>query len=88
MPGRGEALLLAIPLHVHLRHAVDDADTSVNARLSLAGRDASIVRLAGAGVGGVLGLRLEPRGGVNVGPIVGQRGVGLSPSRQDTLLMT
>src|SRR5207244_3059682 len=26
----GEALLLAVPLHVHLRHAVDDADISVN----------------------------------------------------------
>src|SRR5229473_872304 len=35
----GEALLLAVPLHVHLRHAVDDADPSVHARAALAGRD-------------------------------------------------
>src|SRR5712691_3982104 len=52
----GEALLRAIPLHVHLRHAVDDADISENARPSLARCDAPIVRLAGAEVRDVLGL--------------------------------
>src|SRR5438552_16324482 len=57
-----EALLLAIPLHVHLRHAVDEADVSVHARPSLAGRDPAIVGLAGAEVGDVLGLRLLARG--------------------------
>src|SRR2546428_548954 len=39
----GEALLLAVPLHVHVRHAVDDADISVNARPSLA-RDGLCLR--------------------------------------------
>src|SRR5437867_7401312 len=71
----GEALLLAVPLHVHLRHAVDDADISVNARPSVARRDAAIVRLAGAEVRDVLGLRLQARGGVDVCQGVRERGV-------------
>src|SRR5215472_17053817 len=43
----GEALRLAVALHVHLRHAVDDADAAVHTHAALAGRDAAIVRLAG-----------------------------------------
>src|SRR6266849_302149 len=50
----GEAILLAVPLHVHVRHAVDDADISVNARPSLARRDTAVVRLARAKIGDVL----------------------------------
>src|SRR5262245_58591847 len=53
-----EALLLAIPLDVHLRDAADDANAPVNAHLALARRDAPIVRLARAQVRHVLGLRL------------------------------
>jgi len=52
---------------------------TVNARPSLAGRDASIVRLTGAEIRDVLGLRLDPRGGVNVGQIVGQHGIERGP---------
>src|SRR6266851_8278550 len=75
----GEAILLAVPLHVHVRHAVDDADISVNARPSLARRDTAVVRLARAKIRDVLGLRLLPRGGVNVHQVVGERGVERGP---------
>src|SRR6266851_8176311 len=75
----GEAILLAVPLHVHVRHAVDDADISVNARPSLARRDTAVVRLARAKIRDVLGLRLLARGGVDVRQVVGQRAVERGP---------
>src|SRR5713101_7938109 len=75
----GEAILLAVPLHVHVRHAVDDADISVNARPSLARRDTAVVRLARAKIRDVLGLRLLLRGGVDVHQVVGERGVERGP---------
>src|SRR6185503_2606054 len=75
----GEAILLAVPLHVHVRHAVNQADSAVNARPSLAGRDTTIVRLARAEIRDVLGLRLLARGGVDVHQIVGERGVERGP---------
>src|SRR5213593_1474137 len=75
----GEALLLAVPLHVHVRHAVDDADSAVNARPPLTRRDAAIVRLAGTEVRDVLGLRLQARGGVDVREVVGECGVERGP---------
>src|SRR5436309_15282496 len=59
----GEALLLAVVLDVHLGDAVDDADVAVNPRVSVARRDAAIVRLAGAEIGQVLLLGLQPRAG-------------------------
>src|SRR6266540_6323377 len=84
----GEAILLAVPLHVHVRHAVDDADTAVYARPSLAGRDAAVVRLAGPEVRDVLGLRLLARGGVDVHQIVGQRRVEPGPVARSHRLET
>src|SRR5262245_55456730 len=62
----GDALLLAVALHVHLGHAVDHADVSVHAGLLLPRGDAAVVRLAALEVGDVLGLGLESRGGVHV----------------------
>src|SRR5262249_33142569 len=75
----GEALLFPGVLDVHLRDAVDDADAAVHAHRALARRDAAIVRLAGAQVRDVLGLRLEPGGRVHVREIVGQRRVERRP---------
>src|SRR5437867_9918168 len=75
----GEVLLLAVAFDVHLRHAVDDADTAVNTHAPILWGDAAVVRLAGAQVRDVLGLRLEPRGGVHVRQVVGQRGVERGP---------
>src|SRR5438093_9204916 len=74
-----EAVLLAVALDVHVRHAVDDADPAVDAHAAVSGRDPAIVRLAGAEVRDVLGLRFEPGGGVHVGEIVGQRPVQRGP---------
>src|SRR5467141_106344 len=75
----GEALLLAGVFHVHLGHAVDDADATVHARPSITRRDTAIVRLAGFDVSDVLGLRLEPGGGMNVRQIVGEPSVERGP---------
>src|SRR5262249_26113440 len=75
----GETLLLAVALHVHLGDAGDDANTVVHAHGALARRDAAIVRLAGTQVRDVLGFRLEPRGGVHVRQVVGERGVERRP---------
>src|SRR5438477_8924861 len=75
----GEALLLAGVFHVHVRHAVDDADAPVHARPSITRCDTAIVRLAGFEVRDVLGLRLEPGGGMHVGEIVGERRVERGP---------
>src|SRR5206468_1027883 len=74
-----EAILLAVSLDVHVRHAVDDADTAVNAHAPVARRDAPVVRLAGAQVRDVLGLRLLPSGGVHVDQVVRERGVEPGP---------
>src|SRR2546426_517318 len=54
----GEAVLLAVALDVHIGHAVDDADTTGDAHRAVSRRDPAIVRLAGAQVRDVLGLRL------------------------------
>src|SRR5262245_20633994 len=62
-----ETLFFAVPLHVHLRHAVDDTHIAVDAGPALARRDAAIVRLAPAQIRDVLGLGLEPGCGVHVG---------------------
>src|SRR2546427_4966164 len=80
----GEALLLAVPLHVHVRHAVDDADISVNPRPSLARRNAAVVRLARAEGRDVLGLGLQARGPVGrshrlESTVVGAENVRLDP---------
>src|SRR5262245_34940740 len=68
----GEALLLAVALHVHLGHAVDHADVPVDTGLLLAGGDAAVVRLAALEIGDVLRLGLEARGRVDVGQVVGE----------------
>src|SRR5438093_1443215 len=75
----GEAILLTVPLHVHVRHAVDDADISMDARPPLARHDAAVVWLAGPEVRDVLGLRLLARGGVDVDQVVRQRRVERGP---------
>src|SRR5213593_1373835 len=74
-----EAVLLAIALDVHVRHAIDDADATVDAHAPVSRRDPAIVRLASAQVRDVLGLRLEPRGGVYVREVVGQRPIERGP---------
>src|SRR5207244_8856585 len=50
-----------------------------HARLAVAGGDAAVVRLAGPEVADVLGLRLQPRGGVDVGQVVGEHHVERVP---------
>src|SRR6185369_15106644 len=75
----GEVLLLARVLHVHLRHPVDHPDASVHAGAALTRRDAPVVRLARPEIRDVLGFRLEPRGGVHVGQVVGERRVEAGP---------
>src|SRR6267143_1635725 len=75
----GEAVLLAVALDVHVRHAVDDADAAGDAHVAVPRGDPAIVRLAGAQVRDVLGLRLEPGGGVHVREVVGQRPIERGP---------
>src|SRR5436305_9063163 len=75
----GEPILLPVALHVHVRHAVDDADTADDTHAPVAGSDPAVVRLATAEIGDVLGLRLLPGGRVHVGQVVGQGGVERGP---------